>query len=179
MQRLTSSSSSAFSTASQTRTLFGFVSLAALMALPLSIGCQGQLEGTFPAQVGNGTGGNSGSGGSGSGSGGATVAGCDAPTKVFQAKGCSSLGCHGGGPMDYPPNLAAADVASIVSTSKATIVCPDEKYADPANPQNSVLYKIIADRDNCQDQMPLGLPLEGTELTETLACLSDWVANIK
>jgi hypothetical protein len=58
----------------------------------------------------------------------------------------------------------------------AIIDCAGGKYIDPSNPKNSVIYKLIAGRD-CNDQMPLGSPLEGQELTDTLSCLEDWISK--
>ena len=160
-----------------TRALFGVLSIAAL-PLFLALGCQGSLEGDFPAQSGSGSGGStSGSGGSGTGSGGSSVAACDVPTKVFQAYSCSNSGCHGGGGFDTPPNLSAANVGSMLKSMNATIDCSGMKYIDPSNPKNSVIYKLVAGPDCNNDRMPLGSPLEGTDLTDALSCLEDWIGK--
>jgi hypothetical protein len=173
-----------------TRAVFGILSIAALPLL-LALGCQGSLEGNFPAQSGSngsggsstgsggsstGSGGGSGSGGS-SGSGGATAAACDVPTKVFMAHNCSNSGCHAGGVFDTAPNLLGSNVGSMLKGMTATLDCAGDKYIDPASPKNSVLYKIIATREACMDQMPLGSPLEGSDLTNALSCLEDWISK--
>ena len=166
-----------------TRALFGVLSIAAL-PLFLALGCQGSLEGDFPAQSGSGSGGStSGSGGSGTGSGGSSGSGgasatpCDVPTKVFKAHSCSNSGCHGGGGFDTPPNLAASDVGAMLKSMNASIDCSGMKYIDPSNPKNSVVYKLVAGPDCDNDRMPLGSPLEGTELTDALTCLEDWISK--
>ena len=172
-----------------TRALFGVLSIAAL-PLFLALGCQGSLEGDFPAQSGSGSGGSTsgsggsgsggtgsggtGSGGSGTGSGGSSGAACDVPTKVFAVYACSNSGCHGAG--DTPPNLAASNVGSMLKSMNSASACSGMKYIDPSNPKNSVIYKIVAGPD-CNDRMPLGNPLTGTDLTDALTCLEDWISK--
>jgi hypothetical protein len=162
-----------------TRAVFGFLSVAAL-PLFLALGCQGSLEGNFPAQSGSGSGGSgSGSGGSsgtggGSGSGGSS-GGCDAVAMVIQPS-CALAGCHGGGAFDNPPNLTASNLGSALKSMSATILCNGTKYVDPTNPMGSVMYKVIAGTD-CDQQMPSGNPFEGAELTTNLACMADWISH--
>jgi hypothetical protein len=157
----------------------------AALPLCLALGCQGSLEGNFPAQSGSGSGGStSGSGGSGSGSGGSgsggsgsggSSTGCDAVAMVIKPS-CATAGCHAGGAFDNPPNLAASNLGSVLKSMNATILCKDTKYLDPANPMSSVLYKVIAGTD-CDQQMPSGNPFEGAVLTTNLACMADWISH--
>ena len=170
--------------ASGTRAAFGFLALAALPIL-LALGCQGSLEGgNFPAQTGSGSGGSSSSGGS-SGSGGSTSsggssgsggssAGCDAQAMVLKPD-CATASCHQTAG-DYPPDMSGSDLGSVLKSKSATILCQGMKYLDPANPTNSVIYKVIAGRD-CDEQMPYGKPFEGDELTTKLACIADWISK--
>ena len=161
-------------TASRTYSWFGPAALATVLAGSLLAGCQGSLEGEpFPAMTrGPGSGGDSGLG-RGSGSGGSIGGDCDAPAVVFKDKtiGCADASCHGGG---AAPDLSVSDLGSTLKGMKAVILCGGEDMVDPANPMNSVLYKVLVNRD-CGDQMPLG----GTPLSESqLACVADWIAKI-
>ena len=171
--------------ASRTSSWFGPAALATVLAVPLLVSCQGSLEGgPFPAMTGGpGSGGNLGTGGSGSGgsgsggsgSGGSIGGDCDAPAMIFKDKtlACADASCHGG---SYAPNLSVSNLASTLKGMKATSLCEDENMVDPANPMNSVLYKVLVN-DDCGGlgQMPLG----GTPLTATqLACVADWIAKI-
>jgi hypothetical protein len=183
VKRPTSSSSRA----SGTRAVFGFLSVAALPLL-FGLGCQGALEGNFPAQSGTGnssgsggssssggstgTGGSTSSGGS-SGSGGSSV-GCDAQAMVLKPN-CATMGCHKTAG-DFPPDMSGSDLGSVLKSKSASILCAGMKYIDPANPTNSVLYKVIAGKD-CDEQMPYGMPYEGDELTTKLACMADWLSK--
>ena len=146
------------------------------------VACQGSLEGSFPARTGAGSGGQgtggSGTGGSGtggSGSGGSS-GGCDAVAMVLKPS-CATLGCHQGGTFDPFPNLAATDVGAMVKGMKAMSRCKGDALADPSNPMQSVLYKVIAGTA-CEVQMPLGFPFEGDQLTSSLACMADWIAHL-
>ena len=89
---------------------------------------------------------------------------------------CAKSGCHATA-LDSAPNLGAADVGALVKATKALILCPDEPLADPSNPMQSVLYKVIAGGD-CGDQMPAGSPFEGDQLTSSLACMADWITHL-
>jgi hypothetical protein len=89
---------------------------------------------------------------------------------------CAVMFCHDG-PTGTPPNLAAADLPTLVKTTKADALCAGELLADPANPTASVLYKVIANRD-CGDQMPAGVPFEGDQLSSALACMADWIGHL-
>jgi len=185
-------STSSLSDASGPRAKFGVLPWAAALSLPLllSLGCAGELEGNFPAQMGNGSGGSSsgsggsssgsggsGSGGSGSGSGGSSGAACDAPAKVFKAKNCDLAGCHGGATFTAPSLAASADLGTMLKSQKGVLGCEGQKMVDPANPTSSVLYKRVSGAD-CGAQMPFGSPLEGSELTDALSCLSDWISKL-
>jgi len=186
-------STSSLSDASGPRASFGFLPWAAVLSLPLllSLGCQGELEGNFPAQMGGGSGGSSsgsggsdtgsggsgtGSGGSGAGSGGSSAA-CDAPAKVFKAKNCDLAGCHGGATFTAPSLAASADLGTMLKSQKGILGCEGDKMVDPAAPKNSVLYKRVSGSD-CGAQMPFGSPLDGSELTDALTCLADWISKL-
>ena len=145
------------------------------------VACQGSLEGDFPARMGQGSGGQgtggSASGGSGTGgsASGGSSGGCDAVAMVLKPS-CATKSCHATA-LDVFPNLGAADVGAMVKVTKAMALCPDELLANPSDPMQSVLYKVIAGRD-CGDQMPSGSPFDGDQLTSSLACMADWIAHL-
>lgn len=172
-------------TASRTYAWFGPAVLATVLAVPLLASCQGSLEGgPFPAMTGGpGTGGNSATGGSGSGgsgsggsgSGGSIGGGCDAPGMVFKD---ATIGCGGGAACHtdgfFPPDFSVPDIASEVKGMKTTFLCPGENMVDPANPMNSVLYKVLVNGD-CNEQMPKDrAPLSASQM----ACVADWIAKL-
>jgi hypothetical protein len=149
-----------------------------LLLLPLLSGCPGTLDeaeqqrfAEYAASVA-GSAGTAGAAGMASGMSGATsTGGCgDVPTRIFVAT-CSGTGCHSAKAPQQDLDLASPDVASRVVgvTGKMCL----QLLADPANPEDSLLYSKLLPSRACGAQMPLARPpLSAADI----ACVRDWIA---
>lgn len=123
----------------------------------------------------------SGSGGSASGSGGSSGAPCDAPTMLFNdtVHGCldggGANGCH---TSTQNPILTGSNIIANLKNKKALILCGGESYVNPANPESSVLYKVVAGTSCSDTQMPQP-PREAPVTQQQLDCLKDWISKIQ
>lgn len=97
---------------------------------------------------------------------------CDVPL-LFEER-CGGDTCHGGGDSSAAGlDLISAGVEERVSG--ATGQSCGGIVADPANPENSLLYEKIADEPECGARMPLvGEPLSEDEIT----CVRDWISGL-
>ncbi|AKU96089.1 hypothetical protein AKJ09_02753 [Labilithrix luteola] len=147
---------------------FAFVGLvlAGAFAVATFGGCAAELEN--PERFGNGgsntTGGNT--------DGGSSAPTCPDVPQVLKAS-CGSAGCHGGATPTSNLDLASPDVGNRLKTQKATTGDP---LIDPANPENSVLYKKTLPKP------PFGssMPLNGTPFDDSMrACLATWIGGLK
>jgi len=122
----------------------------------------------------------SGSGGSASGSGGSSSAPCDAPTMVFKdtMKGCldggGATGCHSS---LQNPILTGDNIIANLKGKKAGILCMGQDYVNPADPESSVLYKVVAGT-SCLIQMPT-TPRVPPISQAQMDCLKDWISKIQ
>jgi len=124
--------------------------------------------------TGNGSGGSTGSGGSAS-------APCDAPTMLFKdtVHGCldggGASGCH---TSLQQPILTGSNIIANLKGKKSLILCGGEDYVDPANPESSVLYKVV-NGTTCNDtQMPAS-PRQAPITQAQKDCLKDWISKIQ
>jgi hypothetical protein len=97
---------------------------------------------------------------------------CDVP-KLFETR-CAGDSCHGGGDSSAAGlDLISAGVEERVSG--ATGQSCGGIVADPANPENSLLYEKIADVPECGARMPLATEaLSEDEIT----CVRDWISGL-
>lgn len=147
------------------RSLLAFASVCAIAAIG---GCAGELENPERFTT---TGSNT-SGGNGSDDGGSSTPTCPDVPQVLKTS-CGTAGCHGGAAPTSNLDLASADVGNRLKTQKATTGDP---MVDPANPENSVLYKKTLPKP------PFGasMPLSGTPFDDSMrACLATWIGGLK
>lgn len=152
--------------------------LAALGVLGLLIGCPGQLEnkaefdayaeahGDAGAAAGMNVAGTS-PGTAGTASNGACG---DVITRIF-VPSCGGTGCHGAVAPQQDLDLVSPGVAARVVGVPAKACL--QTLADPANPEQSLLYQKLAIKPPCGAQMPLARP---TLSSADVACVLGWIA---
>jgi hypothetical protein len=100
---------------------------------------------------------------------------CDAPTLVFQVAdtqgGCNGSTCHAG---IFPPDLILEGVAGRLRDAPAAL-CPQVKYIDSANIENSLILTKLTATPTCGAPMPFNLP---SLADDKVQCLRDWVAGV-
>jgi hypothetical protein len=120
--------------------------------------------GAPPSHAGSssGTAGNTGAAGSGA---------CgDVVTRIF-AGSCGGTGCHSAVGAQQGLDLVSPGVASRV-VGVAAKQCL-QVLADPANPEQSLMYTKLLTRPDCGAQMPLARPPLSSK---DVACVRDWIA---
>jgi hypothetical protein len=127
--------------------------------------------GAPPSQAGS----SSGKAGSSSGTAGSTGAAgssaCgDVVTRIF-AGSCGGTGCHSAVGAQQGLDLVSPGVASRV-VGVAAKQCL-QVLADPANPEQSLMYTKLLTRPDCGAQMPLARPPLSSK---DVACVRDWIA---
>jgi hypothetical protein len=97
---------------------------------------------------------------------------CDVP-QLFETR-CAGDSCHGGG----DSSAAGLDLLSPgveERISGATGQSCGGIVADPANPENSILYEKLGEAPECGARMPLATePLSEDEIT----CVRDWISGL-
>lgn len=123
--------------------------------------------GAPPSQAGS----SSGSAGSMGTSGTSSSTACgDVVTRIF-AGSCGGTGCHSAVGAQQGLDLVSPGVASRV-VGVAAKQCL-QVLADPANPEQSLMYTKLLTRPDCGAQMPLARPpLSSADV----ACVRDWIA---
>ena len=103
------------------------------------------------------------------GKGGGGGSSCpDVPTEILAMK-CAGSSCHSGATPALGLDLVTEGVAARL-VGKEAVECKGA-LADPAAPEDSILYQKIAGV-TCGTRMPLGSPLADTEI----ACVKEWIA---
>ncbi len=103
--------------------------------------------------------------------------------KVFQGGGscpdipslltakCGIAGCHPqGGTLD----LASPGVDTRLVGTAASMTCGSAVFANPADPEGSLLHKKLLDSPPCGTKMPLGASLSPLEID----CIKDWIGTL-
>src|SRR5262245_43005064 len=95
---------------------------------------------------------------------------------------CSSAPCHPLGGMAPPPPLKPLilqDDANLYANmmSYVSVKCGDIPLVNPGKPNESGLIKILSGPCGSTIRMPFGCSGEQCFATETIAALSQWIAN--
>lgn len=84
---------------------------------------------------------------------------------------CGTAGCHPqGGALD----LASPSVEARLVGKASSATCSGAVFANPADPEGSLLYKKLNDSPPCGSKMPLGASLSPLEIN----CIKDWIADL-
>jgi hypothetical protein len=87
---------------------------------------------------------------------------------------CNGGGCHGDG-SSLGDFAASEEAALAVVGEDAIATCSGEgPMIDPANPRQSVIMQKVLGTATCGGQMPLGTPLEDSEID----CLEEWIGSL-
>lgn len=130
----------------------------ALAATLVLAGCPGTLENPERFKT-------KGAGGGGDGS-------CPDIPALF-AERCAGSGCHGATMPQLGLDLASPGVGARVAGQPA-VGCTG-LLADPANPEQSILYRKLTDAPPCGGRMPsIGEPLTPDEME----CVREWIASL-
>jgi hypothetical protein len=87
---------------------------------------------------------------------------------------CNGGGCHGDGSA-FGNFAASEEDALAVVDEDAIATCSGEgPLIDPANPRQSVIMQKVLGTATCGSPMPLGIPLEDSEID----CIEEWIGSL-
>lgn len=95
---------------------------------------------------------------------------CPDVPSLLTAK-CGLAGCHGPG---SAPDLGSPGVEARIVGKSASPTCGGAVLANPAAPEESLLYKKLQDSPSCGSRMPIGAPLSPLEID----CIRDWIGSL-
>jgi hypothetical protein len=84
---------------------------------------------------------------------------------------CGLSGCHAQG---STPDLGSAGVEARIVGKTSSPTCGGAVLANPAAPEESLLYKKLLDSPSCGSKMPIGATLSPLEID----CIKDWIGTL-
>ena len=97
----------------------------------------------------------------------------DVPTVIF-AQRCATPSCHMGAMAAANLDLTAGGLEARVAGQPGTATCGSALLADPASPEDSLLYTKLEDVPSCGAKMPFGGSLDDIEKQ----CILDWIGTL-